>query len=786
MKNIFRIFAAVFAGVVLFASCLNEAAPLASSVSVDKAELNPVGMGAVPSVVKVTADGDWFAISSSEWITVEPANGVSGTTEVTIKVADNLDSYNELNGPRSGSVSFCYGTSGVAAVTVNQKGENGLDASRTYSLVTKAEDLTAGSYMVAFKTKEGKYIAMSPLAENYGYIYCDELPNPAEGVITMPNAKYSYEFAASAVTEGAFTVKMSNGKYIYMDGTHNSFNTTASAKADNSGDFTLAMFETESDTPSEAAAEEVADPFVKITNVAKDKYVQYSTGYSSVGAYPSAQEGALLPVLFKDAKPATDEVLSVPEKVTVLNTATSATIEVTSNKTWKVRNHDEWIKTFTASGEGNGTIEITFDAYEGDTENRTAEFLVIGETTNFTVVLTQLKSPTTIAEIYPQITSTSSSTFSVNLKEPAVVTYVNGGNAFIEDKTGGILYYNKSHGLKVGDRISGVVEGTGKDYSKLIEILSITNEPKIESGAAPEYPEVTLADILDNYDRYMSCVVKIKGIKVTDGITNSDRDGKIEQGDKNIALRVQDKNANPAFNITKDSEGDLLCIPSIYNTTKQLGIWEAAHFEATKVVSAINMPATLSMNVEDVKALGATTNSTAAITYVSSDPAVATVDAEGKVTAVKVGEATITASVAAAGIYTAVEATCKVTVSEKQAGEPANDGASAATAFTIAEAKAYFDAGGDSKAKLWVKGVIIGSMVDNALLEGTTGASNTNMVIGTADSYLPVALPSGGVRDALNLKANPANINKEVAVYGTIERYFSVAGVKNVTQYELK
>lgn len=784
MKNIFRIFAAVFAGVVLFASCLNEAAPLASSVSVDKAELNPVGIGAVPSVVKVTADGDWFAVSSSEWITVEPAKGVSGTTEVTIKVADNVDSYNELNGPRSGSVSFCYGTSGVAAVAVNQKGENGLDASRTYSLVTKAEDLTAGGYIITFKTEDGKYIAMSPLAANYGYIYCDELPDPKEGVITMPNAKYSYEFAASAVTEGAFTVKMSNGKYIYMDGTYNSFSTTESARTDNSGDFTLAMFETESDTPSEAAAEEVADPFVKITSVAKDKYVQYSTSYSSVGAYPSAQEGALLPVLFKDAKPVSDEVLEVPESMMVFNTATSATIEVTSNKTWKVRNHDEWIKTFTANGEGNGTIEITFDALPVGAEPRTAEFLVIGETTNFTVTLTQ-KVPSCIADIYPQIVNKGDA-FMVDLEEPAVVTYVNGGNAFIEDKTGGILYFNYNHGLSVGQTISGVVEGAGEVYSGLTEITSITNQPTIEAGDAPEYPVVTLADILDNYDRYMSCVVKIEGVKVTDAFSNSDRNGKFTQGGKNIALFVKDTKANPAINVTADSEGTITGVIGINNSTKQMTFWEAAHFEATKVVSAISMPATLSMNVDDVKALGATTNSTETITYVSSDPAVATVDAEGKVTALKVGETTITASVAAAGVCTAAEATCKVTVSEKPAGEPANDGASAATAFTIAEAKAYYDAGGDSKAKLWVKGVIIGSMVNNELLEGATGASNTNMVIGTADSYLPVALPSGGVRDALNLKDNPANINKEVAVYGTIEKYFKVAGVKNVTEYELK
>lgn len=694
MKNIFRIFAAVFAGVVLFASCLNEAAPLASSVSVDKAELNPVGIGAVPSVVKVTADGDWFAISSSEWITVEPANGVSGTTEVTIKVADNVDSYKELCGPRSGSVSFCYGTSGVAAVTVNQKGENGLDASRTYSLVTKTEDLTAGSYIFVYDVDKKKE-AMKPSSEitdsYYGYLMTGAVNDPVDNVITMPNGLSGFSLEA---VEGGFKIKQADGRYLFQSGTYASFYATSDA--------------------AKAAVWAISfneKGYAEVKNTTQAGQIMHFSSYGNVEATTKEVKDEEKPMLYKDAKPASDEILSVPEKVTVLNTATSATIEVTSNKTWKVRNHDEWIKTFTANGEGNGTIEITFDAYEGDTENRTAEFLVIGETTNFTVVLTQMKSPTTIAEIYPQITSTSSSTFSVNLKEPAVVTYVNGGNAFIEDKTGGILYYNKSHGLKVGDRISGVVEGTGKDYSKLIEILSITNEPKIESGAAPEYPEVTLADILDNYDRYMSCVVKIKGIKVTDGITNSDRDGKIEQGDKNIALRVQDKNANPVFNVTKDSEGDLLCIPSIFNTTKQLGIWEAAHFKATKVGAAINMPATLSMNVEDVKALGATTNSTATITYVSSDPAVATVDAEGKVTALKVGETTITASVAAADIYTAVEATCKVTVSEKPAAPTATvtfdavalnlANQTALTSYDVDPITFAFDGGGNSNNPKW-------------------------------------------------------------------------------------
>ena len=278
---------------------------------------------------------------------------------------------------------------------------------------------------------------------------------------------------------------------------------------------------------------------------------------------------------------------------------------------------------------------------------------------------------TTIAELYQQITGTSDSQspFAVNLKEPAVVTYVKGNSAFIEDATGGILYFKNGHGLSVGQKISGVVEGTGYIYNGVPQISSITNTPAIENGTAPEYPVVTLAEILENYSRYTSCVVKMTGVRIEDGFTNSDRSGKLSQGSDEINVYVQDKNADPAFNVSAGTEGDIICVPTMYNTTKQVGIWEVAHFTPASVVSSISMPETLSLYVEDVKALGATTNSTETITYVSSDPTVAAVDADGKVTALKVGEATITASVAAAGICTAAEATCKVTVSEKPAGE---------------------------------------------------------------------------------------------------------------------
>ena len=60
----------------------------------------------------------------------------------------------------------------------------------------------------------------------------------------------------------------------------------------------------------------------------------------------------------------------------------------------------------------------------------------------------------------------------------------------------------------------------------------------------------------------------------------------------------------------------------------------------------------------------ATTNSDGAITYSSSNPSVAKVDGNGKVTAVGLGTATITASVEESGSYTAASASYSVTVTD--------------------------------------------------------------------------------------------------------------------------
>ena len=48
-----------------------------------------------------------------------------------------------------------------------------------------------------------------------------------------------------------------------------------------------------------------------------------------------------------------------------------------------------------------------------------------------------------------------------------------------------------------------------------------------------------------------------------------------------------------------------------------------------------------------------------------------------------------------------------------------------------------------------------------------------------------VQLPQGDVRTALNLKDNPENLGKQVNLLGSMEAYFGVCGVKNVSDYVL-
>ena len=119
--------------------------------------------------------------------------------------------------------------------------------------------------------------------------------------------------------------------------------------------------------------------------------------------------------------------------------------------------------------------------------------------------------------------------------------------------------------------------------------------------------------------------------------------------------------------------------------------------------------------------------------------------------------------------------------------------------YSVAEAMAKYDAS-VAQPGVWVEGYIVGyatgSNLSSGAIFGTQApeggeVSATNLLIAdnvdetNYENCIPVQLPAGDVRDALNLQSHPENLGKPVVLMGSLEKYFGVAGLKSVTEYVL-
>ncbi|MDE7389125.1 MAG: choice-of-anchor J domain-containing protein, partial [Muribaculaceae bacterium] len=94
-----------------------------------------------------------------------------------------------------------------------------------------------------------------------------------------------------------------------------------------------------------------------------------------------------------------------------------------------------------------------------------------------------------------------------------------------------------------------------------------------------------------------------------------------------------------------------------------------------------------------------------------------------------------------------------------------------------------------------VIGYIVGFVPGQKYADATfsaDGASDTNLLLADsktetdASKCIPVQLPKGDVRNALNLAENPGNLGAKATLTGAIEKYFGVPGLKSVTKFELE
>ena len=105
-------------------------------------------------------------------------------------------------------------------------------------------------------------------------------------------------------------------------------------------------------------------------------------------------------------------------------------------------------------------------------------------------------------------------------------------------------------------------------------------------------------------------------------------------------------------------------------------------------------------------------------------------------------------------------------------------------AYTVADVLYFYE---KVKTPVWVKGTICGSLSkSNALTTNSEEIQASNLALGTEDSFIPVQLSSKTApRENLNLLDNPDMLGQTVWVYGNIEKYFSMPGVKSVTDFSL-
>ena len=413
--------------------------------------------------------------------------------------------------------------------------------------------------------------------------------------------------------------------------------------------------------------------------------------------------------------------------------------------TWEVSDSD--MITSVSAEDGVLTVNVA----ENDGEERTATItLSCGDANDVVLTINQgaYVDPESlskgIAAIKSAATSTTESEFVVTLTD-AVVTYVSGSNAYIEDAEAGILVYKSGHGLQVGDKLNGEVSGKVKLYSNLREITAIdyTKASKTEGADVP-VTVLTLEQLNADgaYDKYENM-----RIKIVDATVSAEK--QISQGGQTYALYFKN-NAVTGFDV--DNIIDVIGYPSKYNSAIQLNVWENAVVKgaANTTISGVS---DVTVEVGATKVINAAASSGAKVSYVSANTGVATVDDNGTVTGVAEGETIITVSVPAYNGYPAAEETCKVTVKAAGGNEPVE---------TITVSKSIKDISGTTTNGTKVSTLII----DDFITASASTAGNNGKVYNTGAEWrlyqsdngtVTISAKDGSVINSVKLTYNVSN-----------------------------
>ncbi|MCF0174127.1 MAG: BACON domain-containing protein [Bacteroidales bacterium] len=302
-----------FAAAALLVACTpKQIARSFDNIKVDKTQVI-LAQDATEGSIKVTATEDWEVVASSipEGLTVTPTSGKAGETTVTFSYPDAVSKELTVN------IQIICGTNAQFVLF------------KKLATPSPYPEFEAGNYWIMAQA-DGVWKVAKPLgltiddSSSYGYIYVDDAKGDLEKGLTSTEANI-FTFEA---TTGGFYIKDSAGGYLYMDsaGKYNNFYQTS--KTSNAFVWTV---------------KQVDDYAFEITS-GQGKWMQYSTGYSSYGAYNTPQTGGVLPYLVPAKDPA-PEVLTIKTPTITIGkdggaVAAAAVINV---DTFKALPEESWI-----------------------------------------------------------------------------------------------------------------------------------------------------------------------------------------------------------------------------------------------------------------------------------------------------------------------------------------------------------------------------------------------------------------------------------------------------------
>lgn len=237
----------------------------------DKSQTRAGWVNIENGTAKTYKQGSWVSLTSSQWAEVSITFTLSEQTTVCLLV------YNPQNSDYAVAQNILVDdaslvTSDGGLVDGDDTGGGG-DSGNTYTLATT---MANGKYIIA-ANNGGTYEVALPLTSSYGYLNKTDVTLSGNTI----QAEEASEFTFTSTT-GGYTIQDSNGKYLYMTGTYNSFNVSEAL-------------------PSEGHiwSVTISDGQATITNVLKNKTMQYSVSHSSYGAYSTSSDDYKLPSLFK-------------------------------------------------------------------------------------------------------------------------------------------------------------------------------------------------------------------------------------------------------------------------------------------------------------------------------------------------------------------------------------------------------------------------------------------------------------------------------------------------------